>query len=305
MAGRVLVVGEVLIDVVRPPSGEVTEHVGGSPANVAIGLARLGHDVDFATVVGDDERGRRCLAHLQAGGVDVTAQSRHAGATSVADATVDASGAATYAFDLRWDLAPVTVGDRTGHVHSGSIATTLEPGEREVTAAFRSARGRATVSYDPNVRPTIMGGADLVRARVEELLALSDVVKASDEDLAFLYPDRSVEEALEHWGALGPALVVVTRGPDGVVARTTATGEVAREPAGGGSVVDTVGAGDSFMAGLLSGLLDAGLLGGPEAREHLRRAPLADVRPALARALTTSALTVGHAGPYAPTRAEL
>jgi fructokinase len=302
---RVLVVGEVLVDVVRTPGGTVTEHVGGSPANVAVGLARLGHPVALATVVGDDERGRRCLAHLEAGGVAVTPASRRAGPTSVADATLDRTGAATYEFDLRWDLAPVRLAPGIGHLHSGSIATTLEPGEREVTAAFRAAAGRATVSYDPNVRPTIMGGAGPVRARVEQLVALSDVVKCSDEDLAFLYPTRAVEDVMAAWAALGPALVVVTRGPSGAVVRTSATGEVTRVPTAAGVVVDTVGAGDSFMAGLLSGLLDAGLLGGPEAGRRLAGARPAAVAPAVARALATSAVTVGRAGPYAPTREEV
>lgn len=304
-APRVLVVGEVLVDAVRAEDGTVTEHVGGSPASVAVGLARLGHDVDFATAVGDDSRGLRCLSHLAAGGVNVLGESRHAGPTSVAEAVLDASGAAAYLFELRWELTPVTPAPGTVHVHTGSIAATLEPGQAEVTAVLRSARERASVSYDPNMRPTIMGDPDEVRRRVEELVALSDVVKASDDDLAFLYAGRPPEAVLAEWAALGPGLAVVTLGAAGVVYRASGTGEIGEAPAAPGAVVDTVGAGDSFMAGLVSGLLDAGLLGGPQARSRLARASLADVTPAIGRALATSGITVGHAGAYAPDRAEV
>ncbi len=305
MAERLLVIGEMLIDIVRTPDGTVTEHVGGSPANVAMGLARLDHSVDFATVLGADDHGTRCSALLDSVGVALPDGSIHAVATSTADATIDETGAASYLFDLFWDLPAVAIPADTVHVHTGSIATTLQPGEAEVTAALVRARPIATTSYDPNVRPTIMGAAEQVRTRVEELVALSDVVKASDEDIAFLYPGRTPEEVMTHWAGLGPGLVVITLGGHGVAYRVTAGAEATREPALADRVVDTVGAGDSFMAGLISGLLDAGLLGGPEARERLGSASLADVSPALARALATSGVTVSHAGAYAPTRAEI
>jgi len=305
MADRLLVIGEMLIDIARTPDGLVAEHVGGSPANVAMGLARLGHDVDFATVLGRDDRGLRCTTLLDEVGVALLPGSVRDEATSTADATIDANGSATYLFDLHWDLPAVTPTAGTIHVHTGSIATTLTPGEAEVTAALTDARARATTSYDPNVRPTIMGVPATVRPRVEELVALSDVVKASDEDVAFLYGDTPVEEVMGRWAALGPGLVVVTLGRDGVTYRVSSTGETTHEPTAADRVVDTVGAGDSFMAGLVSGLVDLGLLGGPDARARLAAAGTSDVAPAVARALATSGLTVGRAGAYAPTRAEI
>lgn len=305
MAERLLVIGEMLIDIVRTPDGAVAEHVGGSPANVAMGLARLDHPVDFATVLGDDDHGTRCASLLDSVGVRLATGSTHDGATSTADATIDANGAASYLFQLFWDLPVVDIPADTIHVHTGSIATTLQPGEAEVTSALVRARPTATTSYDPNVRPTIMGTPDEVRVRVEELVALSDVVKASDEDIAFLYPGQSPEEVMTHWAGLGPGLVVITLGGHGVAYRVTASAEAAREPAVADRVVDTVGAGDSFMAGLISGLVDAGLLGGPQARERLASASLAAVAPAVTRALATSGVTVTHAGAYAPTRQEI
>lgn len=304
MGPRVMVVGEVLIDVVHTAEGSVTEHVGGSPANVALGLARLGHTVDFATTVGDDERGARCREHLAAGGVELTPTSRTDLPTSVADATLDGHGAATYVFDLHWPLPPVPITAEHGHVHTGSIATTLEPGCEEVTAALHRIRAQGTTSYDPNVRPSIMGGVAQVRPRVEELVALSDVVKCSEDDLGWLYAERSPEEVMDHWATLGAGLVVITLGGDGAMWRTGDSG-TDRRPARVDQVVDTVGAGDSFMAGLVSGLLDAGLLGDPGARARLRTATTAQVLPAVERALSTSGITVQHAGAYAPTREEL
>ena len=301
----VVVVGELLVDIVATPDGERAEHVGGSPANVAVGLARLGHDTHFATLVGTDERGRRCATHVEDGGVHLLPGSLSAEhPTSTARATLDADGAATYEFDLHWNLPPVQLPGDTGHVHTGSIATTLSPGAAQVTDALRRGRTAATVSYDPNIRPTIMGAPDEVRPRVEELVALSDVVKCSEDDLVWLYPDTPVVEVMAAWAGLGASLVVVTLGGDGVTWRT-ADGHVAAEPARVRDVVDTVGAGDSFMAGLVSGLLDAGLLGGSDAREALAGAHPEAVLPALDRALRTSGRTVQHAGAHSPTREEI
>ena len=150
-----------------------------------------------------------------------------------------------------------------------------------------------------------MGDSREAGAAIEECIALADVVKVSDEDIAWLRPGEPLEDVLAEWAAMGPSFVVATRGADGVIARLTRTGESHVAPAPKVTVVDTVGAGDSFMAGLVSGLLDAGLLGGPAARDRLRTASLADVVPAVERALATSALTVARAGAHAPRRRDL
>ncbi len=304
----VVVVGELLVDIVRTSDGAVAEHVGGSPANVAMGVARLGHPTQLACLIGTDERGQRCRAHVEAAGVELTAGSQSADfPTSTADATIDATGAASYLFDLHWELAPVALPAHTRHVHTGSIATTLLPGAAEVTHALRRGRDLGTTSYDPNIRPTIMGTPDQVRPRVEELVALSDVVKCSEDDLAWLYPALSASEVMARWCTLGAALTVVTMGGAGVTWRLASSpqeGQAASRTAAG-EVVDTVGAGDSFMAGLISGLLDLDLLGSPAARAALAAANLDDIAPALDRALRTSGCTVTHAGAYAPTREEI
>jgi fructokinase len=304
MSERILVIGEALIDRVQDAGGDVVEHPGGSPANVAVGLARLDHHVDFATRLGRDDRGARIADHLTRHGVSLLRSTTGHHATSVAEARLNAAGAAEYTFDLHWDLPRVDVPARAGHVHTGSIAAILEPGASSVLATLRAARERATVSYDPNIRPDIMGDLDVVREQVEQIVALSDVVKASDEDLTLLYPGSAISEVLRRWGKLGPALVVVTRGPEGAVFGLSTTGEVASSPTRAEGVVDTVGAGDSFMAGLLSGLATAGFTGA-EGRKRLAAASLADVRPAIDRALACAAATVARAGAYAPSLDEL
>ena len=302
---RLLVVGEALVDIVAEPSGERTEHVGGSPANVAMGLARLGHDVDFAGWLGRDERGERISAHLADHGVHVLPESFGDDPTSTAVATLDDTGAASYDFDLHWNLPTIALPEGTGHVHTGSIATVLLPGAASVTAALEAVRSQGTVSYDPNIRPSIMGDHDPVRARVEELVARSDVVKASEDDLALLYAGQSPEQVMAAWVGLGAGIAVVTLGADGVAYRVSGDDTVARADTRAEQVVDTVGAGDSFMAGLVSGLVAAGLLGDPGARDRLSRATLEEVRPAIERGLATSAVTVGRAGAYAPALDEL
>jgi fructokinase len=303
---RTLVIGEALVDAVSDSSGGVTEHVGGSPANVAFGLAALDHPVDLATWIATDERGRRIEAVCRERGVALTPGSQDAPFTSVAHASLDGTGAATYVFDLDWQLAPIADLTAYGHVHTGSIAAVLEPGGTDVRAALAAARATgATVSYDPNARPSLMGAPAEARRLIEEAIATADVVKLSDEDVEWLCPGEPLDQVITAWGALGPALLVVTRGGAGAVVRVTSTGEVQSLPAPSVDVVDTVGAGDSFMAGLVSGLLDAGLLGGPAERGRLEAATLDDVAPAVRRALRTGALTVERAGAHAPHRADL
>jgi len=297
---RTLVIGESLIDVVHSPDGSAQEHVGGSPANVAVGLTRLGHDVTFTTMIGDDRRGTRIASLLAEEGVRLTEGSVGRRRTSVATSTLDVTGAATYSFDLIWELSVCQPLEGLTHVHTGSIAATLEPGACAVLKTLRSARPNATISYDPNVRPPLMGNAHEVRAKIEQLIRLSDVVKASDEDITWWYDGTPLSDVLRLWAQLGPALVVMTRGDKGAAIGLSLTGEIASVDAPVVEVVDTVGAGDSFMAGLLSGLLDAGLLGGTQERDRLRSASLADVRPAVDRALDRATITVSRTGANPP-----
>lgn len=298
-----LVIGEALIDVVHPRDGESAEHVGGSPLNVAVGLSRLGHPAVLATHLGEDERGRRIQSLLAHEGVELTVASFDLDATSTAQAHLGDDGAATYEFSIDW---PAVTGLPTdvAHVHTGSIGASLTPGAASVFEALEAAHAHATTSFDPNVRPSLMGSPDDERERVERFCAYVDVIKSSDEDAQWLYPGRSVEEIAELWAGLGPRLVIITRGGEGAHVHLTKGGtfEVAGRHV---EVADTVGAGDSFMSGLISGLLDLGLLGSVEARQRLAHASEDDVRPALARAIATSSTTVTRTGSNPPTREEI
>lgn len=302
---RIMSVGEALIDVVVRPDGERSQHVGGSLLNVTNGIARLGHASSICSWWGKDPHGDLIEASIASASALFEPGSDSAAATSIAQATLDAEGRATYTFELTWDLPDVDDETEISHVHTGSIGATLEPGGTKVVDLVKRLRETATISYDPNVRPTIMGSPEAVIERVESLIALSDVVKASDEDIEWLYPGVPVETALRLWVDLGPALAVCTRGPLGAYAVLRSSRDHLVVPQNTVTLADTVGAGDSFMAGLISGLTDVGLLGGPVQRGRLYSAGWGQLTTALHRAVVTSSITVSHAGAYAPSLSEV
>ncbi|WP_306314727.1 carbohydrate kinase family protein [Streptomyces hydrogenans] len=293
-----LVIGECVADIVRGPGAADVVHPGGSPANVAYGLARLGRPATLLTQLADDPSGRLIAAHLTGAGVRLAIGGVPA-RTPSAVVTLDGRGQAAYAFDIAWTLTaeePPATPEPVRHVHLGSIAAVTEPGAATVLALTGRLRPAATVSYDPNVRPALMGEHGPAVARVERCVALADLVKASDEDLAWLYPGEPVEAVAARWLALGPAVVLVTRGGDGALAVTREHTVAAGAPAV--AVVDTVGAGDSFM----SAVLDA--LAGRD-RAALAALGADELAGLLARAGAAAAVTVSRAGARPPDRAEL
>lgn len=301
----VLCLGEALIDVIER-EGKIEEKVGGSVYNVACGLASLGHATSLASWWAGDERGVRLEEHLRAGGVGIVAGSANAKKTSIANAHVDALGQATYDFEMDWQVPPLPDAESISHLHTGSFAATLAPGAAAVLTAVKSMAIRGTVSYDPNVRPSLMGSPEQVRPQIEEIISLADVVKASDEDISWLYgEDVSLESVLHKWKEMGPGLIVATRGPWGSYTLCANDRDMLVVDPLNIEVADTVGAGDSFMAGLISGLLNDGLLGSASAKQRLRQAKLSDVQAALHRATITSGLTVSKVGAYSPSQAEV
>jgi fructokinase len=288
---NVLVMGESLVDVVRATDGTTTEHVGGSAANVAVALARLGRDVRFATSFADDPRGRMVAAHLRDAGVRLANEPHSVARTSTAVATLGDDGAANYEFDLEWVLSPPVVEATPAAIHVCSLGAVLSPGSEVVDDTVSRFRGRTLVSYDINARPVITGtGPDLVE-RVERVVASSDLVKASDEDLVALYPSLSLADAAHGMLERGPAAVVVTLGGEGAV-WFSRTAEV-KVSSVAVSVADTIGAGDTFSAALVDGLLGRGELAGLDE---------AAVQEVLTRAVRAAAVTVSRPGadpPYA------
>ncbi|MFD8755269.1 carbohydrate kinase [Kitasatospora sp. NPDC059577] len=294
---HVLVIGECVADVVRTDGAPDRVHPGGSPANVAYGLARLGRPATLLTELGPDENGRLIRAHLESAGVRV----RAAGVARTPSAVVrlDDRGRAQYTFDIGWTFPPTALpgasaptgpADPAGTpaaIHVGSIGAVTEPGAAAVLALVERWRGRTPISYDPNVRPALMGERAGAVRRVERCVALSELVKASDEDLAWLYPGERPDAVAERWLALGPAVVAVTLGADGAFART-AEGVRVEAAAVPVPVADTVGAGDSFTAAFL----------------HARVSG-EDLRTCLTHGVTAAALTVARPGANPPSAAEL
>jgi fructokinase len=299
---RALVIGEALIDIVERAGQVSVEHVGGSPLNVAVGIARLGRDVDFLTHIGDDPHGRRIADYVNSSGAQLVPGSMTAARTPTARVAVGDDGSATYGFDLDWRLSGTAPVAPPLFVHTGSIAAVREPGCLAVAALIDTYRVSATVTFDPNVRPGLIADRGSARARIEHLVERSDIVKASEDDLRWIDPDRAPEQLARAWLAVGPSVVAVTTGERGAMA-VCAAGEVqvAARPV---QVVDTVGAGDAFMVGLIDGLWGSGLLGG-DRRGELRRIGLDALRAALEAASLSAALTVARAGADLPDRAAL
>ena len=294
---RGLVIGESLIDIV-----ESDEHVGGSPLNVAVGLGRLGRDVDFLTYIADDAYGRRITEYLNAAGVQLVSESRTAERTATARSTIAEDGSADYVFDLDWQLSGTPTVTPPLFAHTGSIAAVQDPGCLAVAALIDTYRVSATITFDPNVRPSLIVDRDLARERIEHLVERSDIVKVSEEDLRWIDPDRPPERMAQTWLALGPSIVAVTMGDRGAAAVCAAG--VARVAARPVQVVDTVGAGDAFMVGLIDALWGRGLLGA-QRRAELAGIGLDVLTVALQAAGDAAALTVARAGADLPDRAAL
>jgi fructokinase len=305
VSDTVVVIGEALMDCVVGSSGKPLHEVpGGSPMNVAIGLGRLGHSAVLAARVGSDSRGEIIASHVKASGVALIEASSGLDYTSTATAHLADDGSASYEFDLVWDLEPSMVPEAPYlHVHAGSIACTLQPGASAVREIVQRSRAAgASISYDPNVRPHIMGSAEEVLPQIEALIALSDLVKASDEDAAWLYPGLSLDEVAGRWQELGATLVVITQGAEG--ATTWSANRTLSLPTHATTVVDTIGAGDTVMAGLIAALAARSLLGASGAKrwENLSENDLAEV---VTFALRAAAITVSRAGADLPTLADM
>lgn len=242
------------MDVTRRPDGTVAEHPGGSPLNVAVTMARQGIDTTLATQLGEDRLGELVRAHLGDSGVTL-ANAGPSGPTGSATATLDAVGAATYEFDLRWDPEQLPDPADFDVVHVGSIGAWMTPGSTVVADLARRAHDQGQpVGFDPNVRPALGPPADLLRERVLDLAGRSRFVKLSDEDaLALAGGSGDPVSVLDDLAGRGAALVALTRGGESTVLRS---GDRQVEvPVPRVDVVDTIGAGDTWMGTLLTELL--------------------------------------------------
>jgi fructokinase len=310
----ITVLGEAVVDMVEAAEhGLYRAHPGGSPLNVAVGLARLGHPTALLARISRDAFGRMFREHLTASGVDLSYLVEASQPSTLAVASLDPAGVATYDFwldgtaDWQWtpdELAgPLPVG--VVALHTGSMALEVPPGAAVVADLVRREheRSEVTISYDPNIRLSRLGPREAAVRAVEEIVGLADVVKVSADDLAWLLPDEEPAAVARRWAQTGPALVVVTLGGAGAVAATP-SGVVVDRPTPPVDVVDTVGAGDAFTSGLLGWLADRGALGSA-GRTALAALDQDTVAEALDRAALVAALTCARPGADPPTRAEL
>ncbi|ALV45212.1 ribokinase [Arthrobacter alpinus] len=288
----VVVVGESLTDVVISSDG-TSEHPGGSPSNVAYGLGRLGVATGLLTALGNDERGATIEAHLRSAGVTLLPGSYSQNRTSSATATLAEDGSANYNFDVIWDVDPVDPASVPKVLHTGSIATFLQPGADAVKTLLQQYRHDCTITYDPNIRPALLGSHAETLSTFEELIDLTDIVKLSDEDASWLYPRKNLDEISTHLLGLGAGLAVITQGSQGSLLATPETRLTI--PSVESVVADTIGAGDSYMAALIMGLLSRGTDGlAPAVLEQLGRT-----------ATMAAAITVRRPGANPPTAEEL
>ncbi|MGW7127571.1 carbohydrate kinase family protein [Streptomyces bobili] len=307
---QITVVGECVADAFTEPanaSNELALRVlpGGGPANTAVALARLGTRARFLARLSGDVFGRLFRAHLEASGVDLADAVPAAEPSTLAVAELDAAGQAAFSFhaqntaDWQWTSGELARADlsETVCVHTGSLALVREPGGAVLEEFLATAAPRATISIDPNVRPLLVR-PDAYRARLARWCALADILRLSEDDLELLLPGTPPEQACDLWHAAGVRLVVITLGAGGAL--VSLDGERLLVPAVATRVVDTVGAGDSFTAGLLHHLGARGLLGG-----RLTDLGLDEVAQACRFATRVAALTCSVAGPNPPWRDQL
>ena len=304
----IVVCGEALIDLVPDDSAGVrfTAIPGGSPANASVALSRLGVPTALLARLSGDSFGHQMRAHLAANGVDLSLAVDAPEASSLAIVSLDDKGGASYRFDLigradwQWtdEELPLVLKDAVVALHAGSLALALAPGGAALERFLVRSSVSATICLDPNVRPSIVGDLEVMRAAVERWCGFADIFKASSDDVEILYGQENVEDVARRWHALGPAIVVITLGAGGAVA-VTSEGTI-RLPAPPTTVVDTVAAGDTFTAGLLTSLHDAGLLGG-----RLDAVTHAHLEAAIAYGMRAAAITCSRVGADPPRKDEL
>ena len=295
----IVVAGEALYDLVADARGDLTGHPGGGPFNTARTLGRLGRPVAYLGRLSTDRLGATHERMLREDGVDLRATVRTTDPTTLALASVDADGVASYGFYTHGTAAPGLTGAGAlavlppvvAALHVGTLGLVLEPLAAALEEVVQRLSGHTLVVTDPNVRPHAIVDADRYRTRLERVLRRTDVVKLSEEDLDWLQPGRSRAAATTALLDLGPAAVLLTLGADGA-AVVTRGGEHPVAPVAA-QVVDTIGAGDAFGGGFLAWWTSRGL-----GRNELRSGEL--VAEAAAFAAVVAARTVARAGASPP-----
>jgi fructokinase len=300
----ILVCGEALIDVLENGDGSQRQAAGGGPFNSARALARLGVPTAFLGHLSTDTYGLELASLMRSDGINLDLTTTGPEPTTIAIANMDVDGLAEYEFlvegtsapNLTMAMVPENLSDEINALHIGTLGLALEPMASTLAALMRREAGRRLIMLDPNIRP-IAAADPVYRERLESVIPLSTIVKASVGDMAWLYPDLDYKSAAQRMLELGVRLVAVTLGIDGAFA---ATGDlrvaVTAPPV---NVVDTVGAGDTFSAALLARLYDYDLVR-PDPKLDISQ-----VESALRFACLAASITCSRTGADPPHRSEL
>ena len=286
----------MLIDIL--PTGAV---VGGGPANTAKALARLGYEVDFIDGISTDAYGVAARKELERDGVGLSLALSSDKPTCTATVTLDSKGSASYeflidgtaTFDFNDSWLPDPERLKPSILHIGTLVTIVEPASTTLFNWAIKCGEFAPIVFDPNVRSSVVGDREKYRLAVEKWVGISSVIKLSDDDISWLYPDESMDEVAKRWIAGGVSLVVITRGAKGIIGYT----KDGYEEVDGAkvTVVDTVGAGDTVGAVVVEGILKHSVIGlqGQVLNAVLHRAAIA------------AGITVSRAGAQPPRLHEL
>jgi fructokinase len=277
------VCGEVLIDLIPGADGVRVGHVGGGPANTAKALARMGHDVQFIDGLSTDEDGQAARKNLLDDEVKLDLALTSDKPTCLAIVSLDAKGGASYefkiagtaTFDFSLDWLPDPARYKPNVLHIGTLVTAIQPCADVLYDWALQVAEFAPIIFDPNIRPAVLSDRDAYVALVEKWVAISSVIKVSDDDLVWLYPGQELADIASRWVRDGVALVVVTHGAQGLVGYTA---EGATKVDGVKiDVADTVGAGDTVGAIIVEAMVEKGIMTliGEELEATLRRAAIA------------------------------
>lgn len=307
----VLVIGEALVDVVHSGDGGIRNIPGGSPANTAVALARLGITTFMKARISKDKFGSEIRSYLENQNVDLNLSLFVDEPSSVIDAFIQKDGSAKYeanlkgASDYGWTESEldIALAENIKIIQLGSLTSYIEPGASNVENWYKKLRNNSKhlLTFDPNIRhPLDAQPEDEVRKRAKNLASLAHVVKASDEDLSWISPDQDVIETAKNFIENGTTLVVITLGKNGAVA-INSNFEVIQIPAPVVEVKDTIGAGDTFAAALIAQLLEKQIVD----EKALSALSLSDLRDILSNCAMTSALTCSRQGANPPYRHEV
>jgi fructokinase len=297
---QVWVTGEVLIDLI-PDRLKQKPVVGGGPANTAKALAKLGIDTQFIDGISSDEYGQMAKSELVTSGVNLNFVKYSDKPTCLAIVSLSDSGSASYefaientaTFDFSPDWLPNPQTERPALLHLGTLATVIEPGASVLYEWAQSVAKVAPIVFDPNIRSAVLNDREKYVKQVERWVSISSAVKASDEDIKWLYPSLGIEQVINNWFAKGPTLIVVTHSDKGLSGYRL--GEKITIAALKVVVADTVGAGDTVGAILVEAIVKDGLssLIGVRLEKMLKRAAKA------------AAITVSRSGANPPTLKEI